>query len=362
MAIVHDEIDNWLAADLYGELSADEQRQLHTHLVDCVACRKTHQETKTMNKILGETLAQEKPDPTFEQRMLAGFRNRIPEKSGLIKSLSDLMRFRAVQVTAVVAVLLGLVQLGRTFTRETAMTPRTRDRYANEQLFEQPSQVAATSKPGRAGALAKSDELAAGKPKDLALAAPQSALETRSKLERDFKALPTTVPPAKAAEAEMAAKETGSEGQVMSYATESIPAETPPSALANRKLIRNATIELEIVSFDDAVQKITAFANEERGYVATTNSQKQANGKLRGQVIVKVLPENLDRFLQKIRGLGELKNQTLGTEDVTKAYFDTDARLKNARVMEAAADRDAENEDRQGFRFASGRKGTRSRA
>jgi len=47
-----------------------------------------------------------------------------------------------------------------------------------------------------------------------------------------------------------------------------------------------------------------------------------------------VLPENLDRFLQKLRGLGELKNQTLGTEDVTKAYLDTDARLKNAHVME----------------------------
>jgi hypothetical protein len=104
--------------------------------------------------------------------------------------------------------------------------------------------------------------------------------------------------------------------------------------LANRKLIRNATVELEIVSFDDALQKITALANQERGYVATTSSEKQANGKLRGQVIVKVLPENLDRFLQKIRGLGELKNQTLGTEDVTKAYLDTDARLKNARVME----------------------------
>ena len=112
------------------------------------------------------------------------------------------------------------------------------------------------------------------------------------------------------------------------------PAETPPSALANRKLIRNATVELEIVSFDDALQKITAIANDERGYVATTSSQKQANGKLSGEVVVKVLPENLDRFLQKIRKLGELKNQTLGTEDVTKAYFDTDARLKNARVME----------------------------
>jgi hypothetical protein len=112
------------------------------------------------------------------------------------------------------------------------------------------------------------------------------------------------------------------------------PAETPAPMQDNRKLIRNATAELEIVSFDNAVQKITAFANEERGYVATTNSEKQANGKLRGQVVVKVLPENLDRFLQKVRSLGELKNQTLGTEDVTKAYFDTDARLKNAHVME----------------------------
>src|SRR5947199_2563574 len=112
------------------------------------------------------------------------------------------------------------------------------------------------------------------------------------------------------------------------------PGETPAPEVANRKLIRNASVQLEIVNFDNAVQKITAFANEERGYVATTDSEKQANGKLRGQVVVKVLPENLDRFLQKIRSLGELKNQTLGTEDVTKAYFDTDARLKNAHVME----------------------------
>jgi hypothetical protein len=334
MAILHDEIDNWLAADLYGELSIDEQRQLHTHLVDCAVCRKTHQETKAMNKILEETLTQQKPDPSFEKRMLAGFRNRVPERTGLLKLLADLMRMRATQVTAVAAVLLGLVQLGRMITGETATPPAARDRYANEQLFDQPSQVAATSEPGRAGALGKADELTAGKPKDLALAPPQSAVETRSKLERDFKALPATVPPAKTAEAEMAAKETGSEGQAMSYATESIPTETPPSALANRKLIRNATVELEIVSFDDALQKIIAIANDERGYVATTNSQKQANGKLRGEVVVKVLPENLDRFLQKIRKLGELKNQTLGTEDVTKAYFDTDARLKNGRVME----------------------------
>jgi hypothetical protein len=334
MATVHDEIDNWLAADLHGQLSTDERSALHAHLVDCAECRKTHQETKAMNKILEETLAHQKPDPTFEQRMLAGFRNRVPERTGLLKLLADLMRMRAAQVTAVAAVLLGLVQLGRMITGENATPPAARDRYAKEQLFEQPAQVAATSEPGRGGALDKADELAAGKPKDLALAPPQSAVETRSKLERDFKELPATVAPAKTSQTEAAAAEPGTAAEATSYAAEPASAETPASEVANRKLIRNATVELEIVSFDNAVQKITAFANEERGYVATTSSEKQANGKLRGEVIVKVLPENLDRFLQKIRGLGELKNQTLGTEDVTKAYFDTDSRLKNARVME----------------------------
>src|ERR1700756_2488788 len=169
MATLHDEIDNWLAADLHGELSAEEQRELHTHLVECAACRTTHHETKTMNKILEETLVQQKPDPAFEQRMLASFRRRIPERSGLLKLLADLVRLRAAQIAAVAAVLLGLVQLGRMITGETATPLGARDRYANEQ-FQQPSQIAGTLELGRAGALDKSDELAAGKPKDLALA------------------------------------------------------------------------------------------------------------------------------------------------------------------------------------------------
>src|SRR4029077_9962589 len=113
MATVHNEIDNWLAADLYGDLSDAERSALHAHLLDCAACRKNHQETKLMDKILEDTLAQEKADPAFEQRMLAGFRKRVPERSGLVKLLADLMRLRATQIAAVAAVLLGLVQMGR---------------------------------------------------------------------------------------------------------------------------------------------------------------------------------------------------------------------------------------------------------
>src|SRR3989475_2531682 len=325
MATIHDEIDNWLAADIHGELSADERSALHAHIVDCAACRKAHQENKVMNKMLEETLAQEKPDPAFEQRMLAGFRNRIPQRSGFLKSIVDLMRLRAIQITAVAAVLLALVQVGRLITGEGAAVPPNREYAGGE---------------GR-GPQALTDEISAvrksenGRDKETAA----------RKLKSGFS---TTAPQPAAAPAPSPAQMKGQRqestqvertivtGSNISPAEggEPNPAEASVPALANRKLIRNANVELEIVSFDDAVEKITEFANEERGYVATTSSEKQANGKLKGEIVVKVLPENLDRFLQKIRGLGELKNQTLGTEDVTKAYFDTDARLKNARVME----------------------------
>ena len=333
MATIHDEIDNWLAADLHGELSNNERSALHAHLVDCGACRKTHQEIKLMNKILEETLAQQKPDPVFEQRMLAGFRNRVPQRSGLLKLLVDLMRLRATQIAAVAAVLLGLVQIGRMITGEPLTEPRARERYAGvEVAAPQPPE----SRPSQGGALARSDEIAAGRPQDLALQAPAPPTATRSKFHEESKAAAARVAPAKAAQSESGDVEAYVAPQNAAIGKEAAqsPPETPAPGLSNRKLIRNATVDLEIVNFDNAVQKISAFANEEHGYVATTDSDKQANGKLRGQVVVKVQPENLDRFLQKIRGLGELKNQTLGTEDVTKAYFDTDARLKNAHVME----------------------------
>jgi anti-sigma factor RsiW len=336
MATIHDEIDNWLAADIHGELSEDERGALHAHLVECAACRKAHQENKVMNKILEETLAHEKPDPTFEQRMLSGFRSRIPQRGGLARLLVDLVRLRAVQITAVAAVLLALVQVGRMITGEGMAVSRDRGRFVEERFATQPSQSRASLQ-SQSGALSKSDELASRKAEVLALEKPPAPSALQAKFHEIGAARPTAVAPTKTAQP------AGTETQEFAASDENFanaeeprqnPIESPLGALANRKLIRNAEVQLEIVSFDDAVQKITAFANEERGYVATSSSEKQANGKLKGEIVVKVLPENLDHFLQKLRVLGDLKNQTLGTEDVTKAYFDTDARLKNARVME----------------------------
>src|SRR5437870_7923 len=332
MATLHDEIDNWLAADLHAQLSEKERHELHTHLVECPTCRKLYQENKIMNQILEEKFTQEKPDAAFEQRMVARFHDRIPEPSGGIsKLIVDLMRLRAIQITAVAAVLLALMQVGRLITREqpSFKEPAATVGYAAvDKLETRNKQVAATNAPPSFGALGKSDSRRADEATTFATGstAPQNVPVPASKSPaQPHKKVPSV-------EIERTIVPGSNESVAEGYAIS--PETATASSSVNRKLIRNAEVELEIASFDDAIQKITALANEERGYVATTSSEKQANGKLKGQVVVKVLPENFDRFLQKIRGLGELKNQTLGTEDVTKAYFDTDSRLKNARVME----------------------------
>src|SRR5438477_605801 len=332
MATLHDEIDNWLAADLHAQLSEKERHELHTHLVECPTCRKLYQENKIMNQILEEKFTQEKPDAAFEQRMVARFHDRIPEPSGDIsKFIVDLMRLRAIQITAVAAVLLALMQVGRLITREqpSFKEPAATVGYAAvDKLETRNKQVAATNAPPSFGALGKSDSRRADEATTFATGsmAPQNVPVPAAK----SSAQPEKKVPS--AEIERMIVPGSNESVAEGYATS--PETATASTSVNRKLIRNAEVELEIAGFDDAIQKITALTNEEHGYVATTSSEKQANGKLKGQVVVKVLPENLDRFLQKIRGLGELKNQTLGTEDITKAYFDTDARLKNARVME----------------------------
>ena len=74
------------------------------------------------------------------------------------------------------------------------------------------------------------------------------------------------------------------------------------------------------------------------GFVATVNSDKLANGKVRGSVVVRVPPENLDELILELRTnlgkSGELKNQRISSLDIGKEYTDLESRLKAAQAME----------------------------
>ena len=118
------------------------------------------------------------------------------------------------------------------------------------------------------------------------------------------------------------------------------PAAEPSLATQHRKIIiRSGEMEFEIDSFDVSVATIFRLISTVKdGFVATVNSEKLANGKMRGSVVVRMPPERLDDFVLELRKalakVGELKGQRIGSQDITEKYTDLESELKAHRTME----------------------------
>jgi hypothetical protein len=115
------------------------------------------------------------------------------------------------------------------------------------------------------------------------------------------------------------------------------PGKTPPAV--GRKIIRTGDIEFEVDSFDAAAAGINRLINGISGaLVATTNSDRLPNGKVKGSIVVRMPPQALDKFLLDLRKeltkAGVLKSLRIGSDDVSKRYFDLESRLRAARTTQ----------------------------
>ncbi|MFN2475728.1 MAG: anti-sigma factor [Chthoniobacterales bacterium] len=91
---IHDDIETWLPAALDNELSPSERTAFDEHLTGCATCRQLHQEEIAMSKLIENTLAAERPDLGFEQRIISRFRKDVPRRVGLTGLIASLLRTR----------------------------------------------------------------------------------------------------------------------------------------------------------------------------------------------------------------------------------------------------------------------------
>jgi hypothetical protein len=153
---------------------------------------------------------------------------------------------------------------------------------------------------------------------------------------------PLSTPEARKSEAKPVERlaEPATPPQKDSFGEKNKPPQPAPDPAARRKIvIRTGEIEFEITSFDSGVAAVTRLVNDIKGgYVDTVNSEKLANGKVRGTVVVRVPPEHLDSLILDLRKElgkgGELKSLRVGSQDITKQYTDLESRLRAARTME----------------------------
>ena len=111
-----------------------------------------------------------------------------------------------------------------------------------------------------------------------------------------------------------------------------------PSA---RRIIRNATLTLEVEQPAKAMQRVSTIAEARGGFVVTSDSVKHtgANGSAPYEVVtveLRVPAAQFDATLADIRAAGgSVTAQKITGKDVTEEYIDLEARLRTQRALEA---------------------------
>ncbi len=114
-------------------------------------------------------------------------------------------------------------------------------------------------------------------------------------------------------------------------------AQTPPGSVAvpaERKIIRNGSLTLEVRRLDEALSAIRSAAEKAGGYVTNESQGKDEYGARQGSITCRVPAAALDRTLAQFQTLGRVEGVNVTAEDITEQYFNLEIRLRNQRDLE----------------------------
>jgi hypothetical protein len=110
---------------------------------------------------------------------------------------------------------------------------------------------------------------------------------------------------------------------------------------AERKIIRNADITIEVPSTTDAQHRITSIAEAHSGFVVTSEAKQResndpAQRTLDIKLVVRVPSNQFGSAFDEIRKLaGNTPEEQVNSQDVTEDFIDLEARIKTQKALEA---------------------------
>jgi hypothetical protein len=105
-------------------------------------------------------------------------------------------------------------------------------------------------------------------------------------------------------------------------------------ARAARKIIYDARIDLLVDSLNATEQAISKIIKENDGFLAESDQSSSQQNQRRATWRVRVPVANFDAFVAAVVRLGEVRQNHVGSQDVTEEYLDLDARIRNKREEE----------------------------
>jgi hypothetical protein len=103
------------------------------------------------------------------------------------------------------------------------------------------------------------------------------------------------------------------------------------TVFASLKLIRTASITVEVDKYDRAAEEVVRVAEGMGGYLAEAHVTQGREDRRAGTLTIRVPSARFGAALSSLKGLGKVKAENVATQDVTKAYTDLETRLKVKR-------------------------------
>jgi len=109
---------------------------------------------------------------------------------------------------------------------------------------------------------------------------------------------------------------------------------------ADRKIIRNAEITIEVPSTTDAQHQITSIAETHGGFIVTSEAKQResndpAQRTLDIKLVVRVPSNQFGRAFDEIKKLaGNTPSENVTSQDVTEDFIDLEARIKTQKALE----------------------------
>jgi len=114
-----------------------------------------------------------------------------------------------------------------------------------------------------------------------------------------------------------------------SYSMLSADGSTPSAQSAERKIIRDANITMEVEDVQQSYDDILAVIKGYNGYESGMNMGTDYNGTPAITATLKIPADKLDSFMDYIKEQGNIKNSSISSSDITDQYYDSQTRLTN---------------------------------
>ena len=106
------------------------------------------------------------------------------------------------------------------------------------------------------------------------------------------------------------------------------------AAKAARKIIYDARIELVVDSLNATEQAILKLVKQHDGFLAESDQSSLAQNQRHASWRVRIPATNFEAFVGEVVRLGEVRQNHVGSQDITEQYLDLEARIRNKREEE----------------------------